>query len=340
MMSSLAVRPPAALPLRPTAGGFHTEVATDVDDHAANLTGWNQLYDQLAPGKFRGSIGELWMGKLQVFRETTSHTVRQSCKSWQNSWWFGIPSAYDKGLSKLGSKCIDPDAIAVRAGNTDFELLTPDDFEILGIVIEQQELAEYAQATEQVSGLPSFPEDLLRVGQTRRLNLQILLQQIMTEVTSSPNLLMHASARQAMKCSLLDALLDICQVQIGPRRLSSTSVSHHTLVFQIRDYILCRREEPVTVADLCRDFYVSRRTLQNAFHNVVGMSPVAYLRAIRLNGLRRMLRNHASPVATVQDAAAEWGFWHLSQLACDYKRMFGELPSDSLRQRLSPKATD
>lgn len=335
-MSSLAVRPPAGLPPRPAAEGFHTRVATDVDDHAANLTGWNQLYDQLAPGKFRGSIGELWTGKLQVFRETTSHTVRQSCQPWPNSWWFGIPS-FDKGLSKLGSKCIDQDSIAVRAGNTGFELLTPNDFEILGIVIDQQELAEYAQATEQISQSLSFPEDLWRVGHTCRLNLQSLIQQILTEVTYSPNLLMHAAARQAIKSSVLEALLDICQVQIRPFRLSTTNVSHHTLVFQIRDYILRRRDEPVTVADLCRNFYVSRRTLQNAFHNVAGMSPVAYLRAIRLNGVRRMLRNHSSSAVSVQHAAAEWGFWHLSQFACDYKRMFGELPSDSLRQGLGPK---
>lgn len=335
-MRPLGVWPAADSPPRPAPEGFHTWVATDVDDHAANLTGWNQIYDQLAPGKFHGSIGEFWTGKLQVFRETTSHTVRQSCQPWPNSWWFGIPS-YDDGLSKLGSKRIEQDFIAVRAGNTGFELLTPNDFEILGIVIDQQELAEYAQATEQVSHSLSFSEDLLRVGLACRLNLRMLIHQILKEVTYSPNLLMHAGARQAMKASVLEALLDICQVQMRPRRLSSTNVSHHTLVLQIRDYILCRRDEPVTVADLCRNFYVSRRTLQNAFHNVVGMSPVAYLRAIRLNGVRRMLRNHSSPVLTVQDAAAEWGFWHLSQFACEYKKMFGELPSDSLRQRLGPR---
>jgi AraC family ethanolamine operon transcriptional activator len=336
MMGPLAVRHSATSAPRSAAEGFHAEFATDVNEHAANLDGWRQIYDQLSPGKFRGSIGELWIGKLQIFRETTSHKVRQSCNPWQNSWWFGIPSSADQGQSKLGNKYIDADAIAVRAGNTDFELLTPDDFEILGIVIEQEELAEYLRATEQLSDLPSFPEDMLRVGQRRRTHLQTLLEQILTEVTYTPHLLMHAGARQAMKASVLEALADTCQVQIRPSRLSSTTISHHSLVSQIRDYILSRRDETVTVADLCRSFYVNRRTLQNAFHNAVGMSPVAYLRAIRLNGLRRTLRNSTSPVVTVQDAAAEWGFWHLSQLASDYKRMFGELPSESLRQRIEP----
>ena len=34
--------------------------------------------------------------------------------------------------------------------------------------------------------------------------------------------------------------------------------------------------------------------------------------------------------ARVQDIAPEFGFWHMGQLASDYKRHFGELPSESL----------
>jgi len=33
----------------------------------------------------------------------------------------------------------------------------------------------------------------------------------------------------------------------------------------------------------------------------------------------------------VQEAAAGWGFWHLSELAADYRRQFGELPSQTLK---------
>ena len=32
------------------------------------------------------------------------------------------------------------------------------------------------------------------------------------------------------------------------------------------------------------------------------------------------------------DVAARWGFWHLSQFAVDYKKLFGELPSRTLRR--------
>jgi AraC family ethanolamine operon transcriptional activator len=34
---------------------------------------------------------------------------------------------------------------------------------------------------------------------------------------------------------------------------------------------------------------------------------------------------------TIQDIASHWGFWHLSQFAQDYKHLFGELPSATLK---------
>jgi AraC family ethanolamine operon transcriptional activator len=34
---------------------------------------------------------------------------------------------------------------------------------------------------------------------------------------------------------------------------------------------------------------------------------------------------------TIQDIASHWGFWHLSQFAQDYKKLFGELPSATLK---------
>jgi AraC family ethanolamine operon transcriptional activator len=34
---------------------------------------------------------------------------------------------------------------------------------------------------------------------------------------------------------------------------------------------------------------------------------------------------------SVQSVAASWGFWHLSRFASDYRQMFGQLPSDTLR---------
>jgi AraC family ethanolamine operon transcriptional activator len=48
--------------------------------------------------------------------------------------------------------------------------------------------------------------------------------------------------------------------------------------------------------------------------------------------VRRALREADPQRETVGDIAARWGFWHLSRFAADYKEMFGELPSNTLKK--------
>ena len=91
--------------------------------------------------------------------------------------------------------------------------------------------------------------------------------------------------------------------------------------------------EPRDVDALCRHLHVTRRTLQNHFHAVLGQPPADFLKAVRLNACRRALRA-ATPGETVQDLAARWGFFHMGHFSQDYKALFGELPSQTLRQRI------
>ena len=49
--------------------------------------------------------------------------------------------------------------------------------------------------------------------------------------------------------------------------------------------------------------------------------------------VKRLLKNGESPYRSVQDAAAAYGFWHMSQFALDYRQMFGERPSETLKRR-------
>jgi AraC family ethanolamine operon transcriptional activator len=86
--------------------------------------------------------------------------------------------------------------------------------------------------------------------------------------------------------------------------------------------------------ELCSQVGASRRKLTYCFQDVLGTSPMQYLRAVRLNGVRRELRS--GEAAAVQDAAARWGFFHMGQFSTDYKKQFGELPSATLRAAAAP----
>ena len=58
----------------------------------------------------------------------------------------------------------------------------------------------------------------------------------------------------------------------------------------------------------------------------VGTSPLAYLHDLRLDRVRVDLAAGAGPVT---DVAMRWGLHHMGRFAADYKRRFGELPSQT-----------
>lgn len=91
--------------------------------------------------------------------------------------------------------------------------------------------------------------------------------------------------------------------------------------------------ETVSLADLCQHLGVSARSLQQAFKAHLGLSPMAYLRDIRLDAVRNTLsRAKPGDRATVLGAAEAYGFFHMGHFCAHYQRRFGESPSETLRQ--------
>jgi AraC family ethanolamine operon transcriptional activator len=311
-------------------GGVRVAIADDADDHAANLTGWKQVYDQLAPGRFHGSLREFWLGsQMQVFEETTSHAVRQSCKVWAGAFWFGIPVGNGQQV-RIGSRTVEDSTVAVRPGGIEFELLTPSSFRIFGLVVDRELLLQHIAETEQVMLAPSvLDSEVLHIGSAARS----ALEQTLRSLFKAPRLLMdREEARNALRDLLLNVITSNCMAGLPAPNSSLTYIGRHRLVERVRDFALAHQDEPLSIPHLCRAFHVSRRTLQYAFQEVCGISPGAYLRVLRLNGVRRALRAPERSFLDVQDLAAQWGFWHPSQFACDYKKLFGERPSDTLRR--------
>jgi len=88
-----------------------------------------------------------------------------------------------------------------------------------------------------------------------------------------------------------------------------------------------------TLSDLAVVAGISSRQLQHLFRERFGMSPMAYVRQLRLDGVRRDLQR-AVDGTKVGDVAFRWGFNHLGRFAQHYARKFGESPSQTLRPAL------
>jgi len=105
------------------------------------------------------------------------------------------------------------------------------------------------------------------------------------------------------------------------------------IVKTVERYALSRVDEPLYVSDLCRAAGVSERTLEYAFNEIMGLTPVAYLIRLRLHRVRRALLAATQGSTTVSAVALDWGFWHFGDFSRAYRECFGELPSETLRRK-------
>jgi len=108
-------------------------------------------------------------------------------------------------------------------------------------------------------------------------------------------------------------------------------LSAHLLVSECHRLTLARVEAPPEIEELCARLRTSRRSLQDSFQTVAGTTPVDYLRSMRLNLVRRTLHQTLPHEVSIGDIATRAGFSQLSHFASAYKRLFDELPSQTLR---------
>ena len=90
-------------------------------------------------------------------------------------------------------------------------------------------------------------------------------------------------------------------------------------------------QDVVTLLDLCRATGVSASSLENAFSEFLGVTPMRYLKMWRLRKARRLIRSYSRVEMNVSQCAYAAGFTHLGRFASDYRDLFAEKPSDTGR---------
>lgn len=88
--------------------------------------------------------------------------------------------------------------------------------------------------------------------------------------------------------------------------------------------------EPITIVDLAEHAGVSSRSIFNGFRRFRNTSPMLYLKEVRMRRVNEELKRLSLSESTVTAVAYKWGFTHLGHFTTDYKRRFGESPSQTL----------
>jgi AraC family ethanolamine operon transcriptional activator len=121
-------------------------------------------------------------------------------------------------------------------------------------------------------------------------------------------------------------------VQTMPPDSNDRIPSALRVVREVENYLDHHAQRAVHISELCAVLRTSRRTLHRAFHDVLGIGPIAFLRHHRLCSVHSRLRSGDPSTTHVTDVATEFGFLELGRFSHYYATLFGEYPSQTLHR--------
>jgi len=325
-----------------------TYESNDANKHASNLTKWSQEYDQFSFGHFYGCIDEIELSQVRVFKEYTNQALRQQCNIQAGGLWLGL--SVDNKPCRINGHLTASAEIMCRPGQQDFELMTPENFSIFGIVVDQAALHQAAEMQGfEVNG--AISDDLALQG----ISMQSIagLRYFIERFLSSNLLAVTGKIQQDIIIAAVIELLNanqpaaVCQASYQRRKAVVDKITQY-IEASAASAVICGSSSastmtsasastttnPVTITELCAIANVSRRTLQYSFETILGVSPQRFIRITRLNQIRRELSD-PSETRAITDIAFNYGFYHPGLFAQNYKLLFGENPSITLQRSRS-----
>ncbi|MFC4311701.1 helix-turn-helix domain-containing protein [Steroidobacter flavus] len=140
-----------------------------------------------------------------------------------------------------------------------------------------------------------------------------------------------ASADGEIASALIHALKQSVPADPGPR-IGRPQLSRSIVISSALAFMNANEGQPVFIDDLCRATHVSERALRNMFHEFFGVGPMRLLKVRQLHEIRAALLRTQPRLDTVTHIAARFGVFDPSLLARNYKTLFGESPSKTLRR--------
>jgi AraC-like DNA-binding protein len=165
-----------------------------------------------------------------------------------------------------------------------------------------------------------------------------LVRLLAREAGQADGILAHRLAIENLQHLLVQGLLLIQPHNYAEALAEDEPCASTAVVRRAIDLMHAHPETPWGTVHLARATGVSARALHKAFARSGQPPPMTYLRRLRLHKARAELAAHSPNELTVTAVASHWGFLHLSRFAEQYRQLFGESPSETLKNERTGSA--
>jgi len=247
----------------------------------------------------------------------------------------GVVAFGPQAVGTVNGLLIHPDLMLMAAGHIECQFVAEGGYESITVIVPQRDFEAYLMARQLRDPLqPNRTVDLLVCDTTKARELFSLGKRMAVTAARQPELFNGwKEVCVAAGIELVEMLLEAIgsSEDYALTRSDKTHEGYSHIVQRAEKYVLSQPDVSLHVTDLCRAIGASERALEYAFKEILKMSPMAFLRRVRLHRVHQALRTNTRGTTTVSTEALKWGFWHFGDFAKDYKNCFGESPSDTLR---------
>jgi AraC-like DNA-binding protein len=195
---------------------------------------------------------------------------------------------------------------------------------LIALIVDR---AEFARAALRLTGnAPVTLPTRSTVPQSAELQAYWLAvcRHVYRDISQNPEAFANPLVRDSAFRTLVSAAVAAFQLQDAPAAMLPRSIRRATA------FMDANAGSSMSVEDVAREARMSLRGLQYAFRRELGMTPMAYLRKVRLQRARAdLVRGDLGE--TVRAIAKRWGYANAARFAAAYRQAFGELPGATLR---------
>jgi len=300
-----------------------------IEELSAMQFGWQIHFTQLGPAERQSVASLIQSTNVGVCHFQFNANYDQRLHAQHGYYSFGLPDPDTSGVTVLG-KAASPGALIVFPHDSEAYGASPAGFNGYGVHIKTEFLEAIAETVFNMplpSLIPKTGVYTLTPIQFQLLRWELYKWQKMaaSDNSASEPILVHY--QEALAIAVLNGLGHSIRTDETQHLKSDRAVK------LVLDYVNNSPSEEITAVALCTLADCSQRWLEQSFKSRFSVTPKAYVKYVRLARLREdLLQSSQEKGHTVIELANTYGFWHMGQLARDYRRTYGELPSVTLNR--------
>ena len=304
----------------------------DIEDWGREV-GWDTSFTQIDSGALRAKASAFGTTRCVVTRGEFSRSIHQIGTPPTGMLSFGLPDDDVKVFRWCGKDAVGGDILNFNLSGG-FEGTTPSGFSGFVISFSQEWLREIIESEkldsnllEQTNSMSVWNNATSVTGTLLQQLSDIYRGRLSGNLTATDDFFSQTAATRLLKS------LSHQQADDKPEN----ALHRRRAVRRAMEWISSREDRPISISRLSRNTGASTPTLYRGFMEEFGIGPKKYLNLRRLTRVRAELVS-ADPGNRITEIANRWGFWHMGQFAADYRKHFGELPSETLAGKVFRKA--